>query len=126
MSFFNSVIQPLARLGHFWQEKANSSIFRWNLFFIILQISVLVWRFTNLPSQVPLYYSLPWGEIQLASASALFLLPTFSLVILLINNLFYISLATTNTLLSRLLIFASLAVSFFFLVTLVKIVYLIS
>ena len=126
MSFLNLVIQPLARLGHFWQEKANSSIFRWNLFFIILQISVLIWRFTNLPSQVPLYYSLPWGETQLASASALFLLPTFSLVILLINNLFSISLAATNTLLSRLLIFASLAVSFFFLVTLVKIVYLIS
>ena len=126
MSFLNLVIQPLARLGHFWQEKANSTVFRWNLFFIILQISVLIWRFTNLPSQVPLYYSLPWGETQLASASALFLLPTFSLVILLINNLFSISLATTNTLLSRLLIFASLAVSFFFLVTLVKIVYLIS
>jgi hypothetical protein len=126
MSFLNLVIQPLARLGHFWQEKANSTVFRWNLFFIILQISVLIWRFTNLPSQVPLYYSLPWGETQLASASALFLLPTFSLVILLINNLFSISLAATNTLLSRLLIFASLAVSFFFLVTLVKIVYLIS
>lgn len=126
MSFFNFVIQPLARLGHFWQEKANSYIFRWNLFFIIVQILILIWRFTNLPSQVPLYYSLPWGETQLASASVLFLLPTFSIVILLINNLFSISLASTNTLLSRILIFASLAVSFFFLVTLAKIVYLIS
>ena len=126
MPLLNSIIQPLSRLGHFWQEKANSSIFRWNLAFIILQISILAWRFTNLPSQVPLYYSLPWGETQLASASALFLLPTFSLAILLINNLFSISLSSTNSLLARILIFTSLAVSFFFFITLVKIVSLVS
>lgn len=126
MSFLDSFIHPLARLGHFWQEKANSTVFRWNLVFIIIQVLVLAWRFTNLPSQVPLYYSLPWGESQLASATSLFLLPTISLVILLINNLFSISLSSTNNLLSRILIFASLAISLFFLITLLKIVNLVS
>ncbi len=28
---------------------------------------ILVWRFNRLPPQLPLYYSLPWGEDQLAS-----------------------------------------------------------
>ena len=74
MSFINSVIQPLSNLGHFWQQKANSRILRWNLFFIAIQIGLLAWKFTQLPSQIPLYYSLPWGDSQLANASYLFLL----------------------------------------------------
>jgi hypothetical protein len=126
MPFLNSVFQPLSRLGEFWQQKANSKIFRWNLVFIIIQVSVLVWKFNSLPPQVPLYYSLPWGELQLASASSLFILPTISIVLLLINHLFSVSLAKTSQLLSRFLVVISSIVSFFFLIALLRIVSLIS
>lgn len=126
MPFLNSIFQPLSHLGQFWQQKANSKIFRWNLIFIVVQVFVLVWKFTNLPPQVPLYYSLPWGESQLASASSLFILPTVSIVLLFINHLFSISLSKTSQLLSRFLIIISLIISFFSLVTLLRIVILIS
>ena len=125
MSFLNSIFEPLSHLGQFWQEKANSKIFRWNLFFILAQVGLLAWKFTSLPPQVPLYYSLPWGESQLASASALFILPTISLVLLLINHLFAISLSKTSQLLSKSLVTISLIVSLFSLITLFKIISLI-
>jgi hypothetical protein len=126
MSFFSSLFHQFSSLGQFWQEKSNSNIFRWNLIFILLQVAVLVWKFGDLPSQVPLYYSLPWGESQLASASSLFLLPTFSIFLLFINHLFAITFSKKIPLLSRLLISMSLVVSLFSLITLLQIVSLIT
>jgi hypothetical protein len=126
MISFNNIFKPLSDLGKFWQEKANAKIFKWNLFFIVLQISFLFWKFSSLPPEVPLYYSLPWGQSQLSSASSLFILPTISLVLLLINHLFAISLAKTSILLSRLLVVVSLIFSLLSLITILQIVYIIT
>lgn len=126
MSFLTPIIQPLSSLGHFWQQKINSRILRWNLFFICLQIGILIWKFTSLPPQVPLFYSLPWGNSQLTNNSSLFLLPTISIVILFIDNLFSVSFFKNLPLLSRLSITTSLLVSFFTTITLFKIIFLIS
>ena len=125
MNLINNIFQPLANLGKFWQEKTNIQIFRWNLAFIIIQIAFLFWKFNSLPPQVPLYYSLPWGESQLTQTSLLFLLPTISLVLLLIDHLFAISLVKISSLLSRILLVISLIFSFLSLVTLFNVVYLI-
>lgn len=126
MSFLTSVAQSLASLGHFWQQKINSRILRWNLFFICLQIGILAWKFTSLPPQVPLYYSLPWGESQLTNSSSLFLLPTLSVVVLFIDSLFSVSFFKNLPLLSRLSTITALIVSFFITITLFKIIFLIS
>ena len=126
MSSLQSIFKPIANLGQFWQQSFNSKLFRWNLAFITIQLVLIVWQFGNLPQQVPLYYSLPWGESQLVSASTLFLIPTFSIVLFLINHLFAIGFSKKNPLLSQLLIFTSLVVSFFFLITLIKIVFLVA
>jgi hypothetical protein len=126
MKLFTNIFQPLANLGRFWQEKANAKIFRWNLFFVISQIGLLFWKFNLLPPQIPLYYSLPWGQQQLSQASSLFILPTLSTILLLINHLFAISLAKTSLLLSQLLLTISLIFSFLSLITLLHIVYLIT
>lgn len=126
MNFLNLIIQPLSNLGHFWQQKANSRILRWNLIFIASQIGLLAWKFIQLPPQVPLYYSLPWGQSQLANASYLFLLPTISIVILFIDNLFAVSFFKNQPLLSRFSIITSLLVSFFSTYTLINIIFLIA
>jgi len=125
MPFLQNIFAPIAHLGQFWQQSFNSKFFRWNLVFIVIQLAVLIWQFGNLPQQVPLYYSLPWGELQLASASTLFIIPTLSIVLFLVNHLFAIGFSQKNILLSNLLIFTSLIVSFFFLLTLLKIIYLV-
>jgi len=122
----NNIFQPLANLGRFWQEKINSKILRWNVIFIIIQIAFLFWKFNSLPPQVPLYYSLPWGESQLTQTSLLFIFPIISLILLLINHLFSISLVKTSLLLSRILLAISLIFSFLSLVAILHIVYLIT
>jgi branched-subunit amino acid ABC-type transport system permease component len=42
---------------------------------------------SQLPSQIPLWYSLPWGENQLAHLSDLFIIPTLIMVIAVSTNL---------------------------------------
>jgi len=126
MSFFKSIYIQISTLGKFWQEKITNQIFRWNILLIGIQIAFLIYKFAVLPDQVPLYYSQPWGEDQLAPASSLFLLPTFSIVVLLINNLLATFFLHTVQLLSRLLVIFSLLFSFLSFITLFQIINLIS
>lgn len=126
MSFFNSLFIQFSSLGNFWQEKINSRFLRWNLLFIIFQIAIIFFKFNDLPQQVPLYYSLPWGEDQLASTASLFLLPTFSIVVLLINDLAATFFFKSIILFSRLLVIFSLIFSLLASVSLTKIILLIS
>lgn len=126
MSFFNSLFSQISVLGSFWQEKINHHLFRWNLLLIIFQIAILVFKFNDLPQQVPLYYSLPWGEGQLTAAASLFLLPTFSIIVLLLNNLIATFFLKTIPLFSRLLTIFSLVFSLFASISLTKIIFLIS
>lgn len=122
----NFITHNVSILGKFWQEKINGKIFRWNIFLIIIQISLIFYKFNDLPPQIPFYYSLPWGESQLASTSALFLLPTFSIVFLLVNNLLAALFLSSIQLLSRLLIIFSLVFSSFALISLIQIIFLIA
>lgn len=126
MSFLKTISVQISTLGSFWQEKVNNHIFRWNVVFIIAQLAFLIFKFTNLPTKVPLYYSLPWGESQLASASALFILPSFSILLLLIDNLLATFFLKTIPLLSRTLVFISLVFSIFSFIALFQIINLIS
>lgn len=126
MSFFHSIFLQFSVLGNFWQEKINRNFLKWNLLLIIVQIALIIFKFNDLPSQVPLYYSRPWGEGQLASATSLFLLPTFSIIVLIINNLIANLLLKFIPMLSRLLVIFSLAFSLFTSISLAKIIFLIS
>jgi hypothetical protein len=126
MSFFNSLFSQISVLGSFWQEKINHHLFRWNLLLIIFQLLFLIIKFNDLPGQVPLYYSLPWGEGQLATAASLFLLPTFSIMILLLNNLIATFFLKITPLFSRLLTIFSLIFSLLSAISLTKIISLIS
>lgn len=125
MSIKNTFLQ-IGFLGKIWQEKNNRRFFIWNIIFIVFQLFLLIYRFTALPDQLPLYYSLPWGEPQLSSAASLFLLPTFSIVFLVINYLLATFFVNTIKIFSRLLILNSLIFSLFSSITLFKIITLVS
>lgn len=126
MSFFQSIYNQIGSLGKFWQEKSNHHIFRWNLIFIGGQLVLLFFKFNTLPSQVPFYYSLPWGESQLASASTLFILPMFSIIFLLIDHLLATFFLNNIKIFSHLLVVTSLVFSAFSLITLFHIISIIS
>jgi hypothetical protein len=113
MPFLQSLARNLSVIGRFWQDPHHSKIFQFNLVLISFQILYLVLRFSDLPPQTPLYYSLTWGETRLASASNLFLLPTFSILITLVNHFIAIFLVPKQSLFSYLLIVFSLIFSVF-------------
>lgn len=62
-----------------------------------------------LPSQVPLYLSLPWGEARLAASNHLLLLPLYGAFVL-VANLFTSRAVKNDTLLTSTLAVSTLAV----------------
>ena len=51
----------------------------------LLMVAVFAIRFTHLPPQIPLFYSRPWGEPQLADLWYILLLPIFMNLFIVIN-----------------------------------------
>ena len=121
-----SLISSFSFLGKFWQEKINGSIIRWNIFIIILQLVLIFYKFSVLPSSIPLFYSLPWGELRLVSYTYIFLLPGFSILVAIINNIIAISYFDSIKVLSRLLIIFSLIFSFFSVISIIQIITLVT
>jgi hypothetical protein len=126
MSFFTRLSIQLSILGKFWQEKINGQLFRWNLILIFGQIIYLFLRFNDLPPQIPVFFSLSWGESQLGSTSILFILPTLSIIICLANNFIAAFLHHRSFLFSRLLVIFSLIFSILSAISLVNIINLAS
>lgn len=101
----------MSSLGKFWQNKVYSLFFRWNIFIVSLQFVLLFWQYSNLPEQIPLYFSEPWGESWLVSTPFIFLLPSFSLIVLLLNSTIALLIHRQWPLLARLLLAFSLVFS---------------
>lgn len=126
MSFLSKISFSITRIGLFWQEKINSQIFRWTLFLILIQSSLLFFKFNDLPPEIPLYYSRPWGDAQLANVSSIFILPALSLGVLIINNILAVFFLKSVQLLSRLLVITTLAFAFISAVAVFQIIWLIT
>ncbi|HEX8923171.1 MAG TPA: hypothetical protein VF828_00370 [Patescibacteria group bacterium] len=125
-SLVKKVSSQILRLGQLWQEKHNTLIFRWILLLIILQLAVIFFKFNDLPPQVPLYYSLPWGEKELANSASLFMLPVYSIIVFLVDSSLAAALLNKSVLFSRLLLISSLVFSLLSCITLFKIIFLVS
>lgn len=96
-----------------------TAIFMSSLIFFFL-------RWSKLPPEVPLYYSLPWGEKQLASPWELTILPTLALSIMVTNFFLAFFFAQDNKLLLKILIYTSLFVSIILLYNFIQIIILVS
>lgn len=80
--------------------------------------------FNQLPSKLPLFYSLPWGENQLISKQQFFLLPIVLLLIILINAFIVSQLHHLQKVLKRLLIFSLIFIDLVILTTFFKILFI--
>ena len=79
----------------------------------------------NLPPQIPLFYSLPWGEEQLAPSIALLLLPLGIFLIALLNSFLIMASLSKYFLAAKILIWITVCLIFLTGVNLVKVVFLI-
>ena len=120
------LLSSLANLGSLWIIKTARHSIETCLILIILQVGAVWFSFPNLPSEVPLYYSLPWGKVQLAPSSSLFYLPGLSLAVLLVNIILSLPFIKSEKFLSVCLLWTSGLFSLFCLITLTKIIVLIS
>ncbi len=68
-----------------FKDKALSKLLRVNLFVMAADLLILLFKRSSLPEKVPLFYSRPWGEEQLAERNFLFLIPLSSLLIFALN-----------------------------------------
>jgi len=75
-----------------------------SIFFTLIIISIF---YTKLPPEIPLWYSLPWGETRLATPLWLFLLPVASLVSFFINTIVALMLTQEDHLVYSQILFLS-------------------
>lgn len=95
-------------------------------FSIVLSVTLLIWAWDKLPTQVPLWYSKPWGEDRLTSPSWLFLLPGATCIWYIINTLLSIHVTKDHLVFSQILSLSSLLIGSFSFVTLFMIIWIIS
>lgn len=93
---------------------------------IIVSVVLLLWRFPTLPPLVPLWYGKPWGVDRLAHPLWLILLPAGSLVILIVNTIASRILTRDMLIFTQILAATALLVAILSLVTLTKILFLVS
>jgi len=99
--------------------------------FLLAQLGLILFFWRKLPPEVPLFYSRPWGKEQLASPWLLFVLPVLTLVVSLLNFTFLTLVKKrlvekNSNLLVNIIETANFSFSLFCLITLVKIILLVT
>lgn len=89
---------------------------------IVLIFATTAALYNNLPSRLPLFYSLPWGQSQLVDKQQFFILPAVLLLTVLINTFVSLHLHPAQTALKRILMLNLIVLSVVSLVTAFKIV----
>lgn len=95
------------------------------VFIIIIGLMTLILFFDKLPSQVPLYYSLPWGKDRLAPAVYLFMLPASAFSIFVVNSIIMFWFSQNEPLISKILAISSVLAAFLSCYTLIRIILLV-
>lgn len=90
---------------------------------LILGLIVVFWR--RLPPEVPLYYSRPWGEKQLATPAHFLILPGLCFLILVFNLVLTSSVFKEEVLMRRILMASSLLMAILSGITIGKIINLV-
>lgn len=77
-----------------------------------------------LPERLPLFYSLPWGEAQLAQSRQLFIIPATVVAVSLFNLVIARQIHTQQILLREILSFSSIFISVILTLTILKIIFI--
>jgi len=117
-------------IGHeaqsFSKDRLKSSVLILGVASVLLQGALIFFSWGNLPPQIPIFYSRPWGEMILAQKFFILVLPLVTFVSLTINYFMITFLTRNNLFLSRILIIFSFLVSVMALYDVFKIVSLIA
>jgi len=107
------------------ENKGLKQLLKLSFILILVQALIILFSLSFLPSQVPLFYSRPWGEEQLAHPLYLFILPLANLAIFILNSILLSFIEKKELLIRQILIICILLFNFLSLITLVQIVRLV-
>lgn len=91
----------------------------------LLLLSLFLFNYLNLPTQIPLFFSLPWGDAQLSQKNQFILLPSIILLSLLVNLILSWHLHVSQIQIKRILSVSTVAISFLILISGLKIIHII-
>ena len=130
MKIFPQIPNQTRRVTATWNViKKNwfiNTVHKFVLVSFLLSVGLLVWRFPLLPPKVPLWFSHPWGEDQLASPYWLILLPVSSLLWYGIDLVIGVYITTEYLIFTQMVFLSALIVSILSCITLIKILFLVS
>lgn len=115
-----------ANLKSLWQDKIVSPAIILTILLIVFSFSFFIFHFSQLPPEVPLFYSRPWGQEQLALNWQLVILPFSALFFFILNFLLASKLYQQYPLLAQTLVWSSTIFSLLTTITLVRIIILIT
>lgn len=92
----------------------------------LLMFASYFWRLSVLPPQVPLFYSMLWGEQQLGDRWMIFIIPVVLDVLIYINGYVHKKYFLENKLISKILEFLNIFLIISFTLIFIKIIFLIS
>lgn len=90
---------------------------------ILISFVLLVFP-SYLPGSLPLFYSLPWGEKQLAATSQFFILPGILVIFGITNAALALQLHSSQIILRRMLLLASVAVDLIIVLSFIRIIFI--
>lgn len=109
-----------------WQDKVAEPAIILGILLIIFSFSFFIFNFSRLSPEVPLFYSRPWGEEQLALNWQLGILPFLALFFFIFDLLIATKLYSQYPLLSQILVWSATIFSLLTTITLIKIILLIT
>lgn len=119
--------QPLVKKFTSFYSQQDPIIFWSNflsLLFVLIILTLFAFNLNSLPSKLPLFYSLPWGDNQLVNLSQFIILPATAILVLLANLTISWHLHTSQVVAKRMLSASTALVSFLVLVTALRIIFI--
>ena len=112
-------------INKLWQDKGCNLEIKICFLLLIFNFAFLIFNFSNLPPQLPLFYSRPWGEEQLATPEMFLMLPLGALLIVFFNTGLAAFLFEKFPFLARTLIWSTVLISLLLSITVFKVIILV-
>lgn len=90
--------------------------------FSFILLIIILFTIQPLPPKLPLFYSLPWGDNQLATHKELLLIPAIIITITLLNLVISWQLHLAQSFFKKILLFSPIIISLLLIVTFIKII----
>lgn len=109
-----------------WQNNIIKSATKIFLLIMVIYLVMIIWKWKNLPAELPLFYSQPRSPDQLGTPALLLLIPLLSLAIFILHFYLACYFYRQEKLISFLLVIAATIIGGILLTTFIKIVFIVS